>query len=476
MLSLDGVSRDDDDFRYYTGLTSRKIFNAIYQHLFSNVMADMRYVGKKGGDEVFGSFRRGGTTLLSQEEQLFLVLVRLRRGLHGRDLARRFGVSEATVSRIWDSWLPLMADRLQHIDIWPSKEYISNTMSAAFAAVCPETRVILDCTELRVEMASSFRAQSETFSSYKHYNTAKGLVGISPNGAVTFVSKLYGGRSSDKAIVRHCGILDLLEEGDGVMADRGFDIEEDVAARGTLVLRMPPFLLGRAQLSVGDEVKTRQIAHLRIQVERVIRRIKVFKILASVFPLSMSSSLSQIWTICAYLTNFLPPVVAKLTPEAPGKLPDADDSDATSSSDTTGHHSEGRRTDAATSPAYVDSHDSDTSSHDSMVHVPFGADSVPEYLDMCTQIDFDGLVYLFLPPELSQSTIDGRNGSNACTVIAALVCRMILLRVIYVPPPGFYPEDVSNHILLYCHQLFCQKALSIELRDTLLIVLHSAHI
>ena len=50
------------------------------------------------------------------------------------------------------------------------------------------TRVKIDCTEIFVEMASSFRSQSATHSSYKSHNTAKGLIGISPAWAVTFVA------------------------------------------------------------------------------------------------------------------------------------------------------------------------------------------------------------------------------------------------------------------------------------------------
>ena len=75
-------------------------------------------------------------------------------------------------------------------------------------------------------MPSSFRAQSQTYSQYKSHNTAKGLVGISPSGMITFISHLYGGHVSDKAITQSCGLIDLLEAGDVVMADKGFDIQD----------------------------------------------------------------------------------------------------------------------------------------------------------------------------------------------------------------------------------------------------------
>ena len=71
--------------------------------------------------------------------------------------------------------------------------------------------MILDCTEIFIQMPSSFRAQSQTYSSYKNHNTAKGLIGIAPNVFVSFISNLYGGHISDKKVTELCGIIDLLE-------------------------------------------------------------------------------------------------------------------------------------------------------------------------------------------------------------------------------------------------------------------------
>ena len=58
------------------------------------------------------------------------------------------------------------------------------------------------------------------------------MIGISPTGAVVFVSDLYPGSISDKELTRRCGIIDMLDKDDAVMADRGFDIEEDLILRG----------------------------------------------------------------------------------------------------------------------------------------------------------------------------------------------------------------------------------------------------
>ena len=96
----------------------------------------------------------------------------------------------------------------------------------------PNTRVIIDSTELYIQRPTSLQGQSETFSHYKHHNTFKALVGISPGGVITFVLELWGGRVSDVLITERCGILDLIEKGDNVMADRGFNIADFCLIKG----------------------------------------------------------------------------------------------------------------------------------------------------------------------------------------------------------------------------------------------------
>ena len=102
----------------------------------------------------------------------------------------------------------------------------------------------------------------------------KGLVGISTSGAVVFVSNLLPGSISDKELTRRCGILNLLVSGGSVMADRGFDIEENLFLLG-VKFNIPPFLKGKAQLSAKEQVETRRIAFLCIHVERAMEQIKI---------------------------------------------------------------------------------------------------------------------------------------------------------------------------------------------------------
>ena len=137
--------------------------------------------------------------------------------------------------------------------------------------------MILDCTDVYALRPSGLQARKQMFSNYKHHITIKFLIACSTNGSVTYVSRAWGGRASDKKITcDQC--LDLLLPGEAVMADRGFLVEEEVTARGCK-LYIPAFLTaGRAQLNAAEVTSTRRIARARIHIERAIQRIFNFEI------------------------------------------------------------------------------------------------------------------------------------------------------------------------------------------------------
>ena len=167
--------------------------------------------------------------------------------------------------------------------------------------------MILDVTEIYVQKPALPDLQQMAFSNYKNSNTYKVLIGISPAGAITFISDLYAGAISDKELTKQSGILQLLEIGDTVMADRGFDIQDDLTSLG-VKLNVPPFLKGKKQLSPQEMIETRWIASARIHVERAMERIKNYHIFDKVLPRSLSDVTNQMFYVCAVLSNFWPPL------------------------------------------------------------------------------------------------------------------------------------------------------------------------
>lgn len=170
----------------------------------------------------------------------------------------------------------------------------------------PSTRCIIDATEIFIEQPSSPTAQQLTFSTYKNHNTLKALIGITPSGAISFISSLFGGCISDRELTIKSGILEKLETGDSIMADKGFLIADLLHPLG-VALNIPPLKL-YSQFDEAQMVETRRIASQRVHVERSIGRVKSFHILSDI-PNTLTGVIDQVFFVCAMLTNFRKPLV-----------------------------------------------------------------------------------------------------------------------------------------------------------------------
>ena len=74
-----------------------------------------------------------------------------------------------------------------------------------FRKYYPNCCIIIDCSELFIETLSSLDIATACWSNYKHHYTVKYLIGITPNGTVSFLSDCYGGRATDVFVVQDCG-------------------------------------------------------------------------------------------------------------------------------------------------------------------------------------------------------------------------------------------------------------------------------
>ena len=62
-----------------------------------------------------------------------------------------------------------------------------------FDAFGVKATVIINCHEIFIDRPTNVLATAQTFSSYKHHNTAKVLIGITPQGTISFVSDAWVG-------------------------------------------------------------------------------------------------------------------------------------------------------------------------------------------------------------------------------------------------------------------------------------------
>nr|CAH7726050.1 unnamed protein product [Callosobruchus chinensis] len=225
-FSFDEIKNNDKLVNMYTGLPNTYIFETTYS-LFENI--PLNYV-------------QGWTVgKISKRDQFLLTLMKLRLNLLHNDLACRFNISQGTVINIVSTWIDAFHEILfcQLMENIPSRNKNKQCMPTCFST-STNCRIVLDCTEVKCVKASSLDKQKWQYSTYKHFNTVKGLVGVAPNGVVTFLSELYPGSVSDNKIVQDCAVLNKMVSGDLILADKGFLIA-DVLPQG-VSLNIPPFL------------------------------------------------------------------------------------------------------------------------------------------------------------------------------------------------------------------------------------------
>ncbi|XP_075534564.1 uncharacterized protein LOC142568562 [Dermacentor variabilis] len=240
---------------------------------------------------------------MSSEDKLCLFLAKLRLRITYSALGAVFSVTATTASTVLRETLGILSIALKNWVFMPSREIIKLSLPDPFKENYPNCTLIIDCTEIRIETPSNPDCQHMLYSHYKGGYTLKVLVGIIPNGMISFISKVYGGRHIDSFITQDSGFLQLLKPGDLILSDKGFpNIRTTIEGSGAVLL-MPPFNSGRGQLSAYDMEIIYKIASLRIHVERVIQRLKIYRILRNRVPLRLVPHMNKVISVCAALVN-----------------------------------------------------------------------------------------------------------------------------------------------------------------------------
>ncbi|KAJ8671176.1 hypothetical protein QAD02_002435 [Eretmocerus hayati] len=209
--------------------------------------------------------KSGDKSLCSLRERIVLTLCKLKVCLSYECIGVLFGVSKTTCHKYFVEMVPLLACVLEEAIYFPDGDEIKYNSPVYFKDF-QDTGIILDCTEIPVENSKCLQCRLRMYSHYKGRQTLKILLGVTQSGLISFCSKAYGGRASDKSIFLQSGLLDrLTPHKDAIMVDKGFQIMKDCEARNIKVYR-PPFAKSNEQMSTDDCVDTRNIAAERVHV------------------------------------------------------------------------------------------------------------------------------------------------------------------------------------------------------------------
>lgn len=170
-IKLENFKDDDDKTNFFTGLTTYKTMKYVFEVLEP-------YLPESEGK-------------LTKFKVFYLVLTRLRLNFSFKYLAYKLSVAVSTISKYFYDGLFVMYSKLRSLIYWPNRENIRKTMPESFRRKFGTSIVIIiDCFEVFIEIPASFLAKAQTWSFYKHSNTIKVLIGITPQGL--YFMELFG--------------------------------------------------------------------------------------------------------------------------------------------------------------------------------------------------------------------------------------------------------------------------------------------
>ena len=297
VLTMELFESNQDVLQIYTALPNWIVFKAVF-------------------DLVAPSLPTSPNSKLTTFQMMVMFLMKLRLNLFDEDIGYHFCVHRTTVSINFHKVLDVMDVKLSHLIKWPDCETLRETLPTNFRRFFKKCAVIIDCTEVFVERPSDLLAHAQTWSNYKHHSTVKFLIGITPQGTISFLSRCAGGRISDKQIVEQSGLLHHLLPGDVIIADRDFTCDEYVHM-ALAEVKIPPFTKGKRQLEKVEVDWSRELSIVRIHVERVIGVLKQkYTILQSTLPISFiankdqeAATIDKLVRVCCALVNLSPSVV-----------------------------------------------------------------------------------------------------------------------------------------------------------------------
>ena len=214
-------------------------------------------------------------------------------------------IKETQIRKIFTTYIQLMFKVFRDMQdvIFTNRGKLKRYFPKVFKTL-KDVRCVVDCTEFRIETSRDYARQGNTYSSYKHTNTFKCFIAVTPNGDACFLSDLFEGDVDDVRIFKECGVLKHVRPGDVILADRGFTVQELLNPLQANV-KIPSFLKGRSSLSTAEELSTRKITKARIHVERLNERMKQFRVVGRKIPLTLAPPLSiQMVVVACGLVGF----------------------------------------------------------------------------------------------------------------------------------------------------------------------------
>lgn len=229
----------------------------------------------------------GNHAKLSEEEQIILMLLYLRHNLSFQLLGLMFKISESTAHNIFNYWQKLLAKNLPSSLLEQVKKCQENEEEVREKLT--EYELVIDSCEQEIERPKDYQEQKKYYSGKKRQHTLKTQFVVLPKvREIVDVVSGQPGPVSDISVCRKT--LNKFDKKQRFKGDKAYVGEPQI----TTPMKKPR----KGELTANQKQKNRTLSGERIEVEHLIRLVKIFRVIQERFRLQRKRYKSVLSTVC----------------------------------------------------------------------------------------------------------------------------------------------------------------------------------
>lgn len=235
---------------------------------------------------------------LNKEDKLLIFLMKLKLGLPFSTLSLLFGIEREYLKQLFITSIKSLRPQLCNYVNWPHRAFVRTHLPIIFRDRYVNARVIIDIVEVNIDDENN---EANSLIEVDGSNQFKVLLGYTPDGYISFKSRIYAGVATDYRIIHNSGLLDQIQEKDLVLARKMYQnlqpFLEDINAGFSCPLQFAEKLLQKQNNNQYLVVK-----NVANRIDDVLRKIKIFRTFKSM-PNELFRFTDYIFTVIVGLHN-----------------------------------------------------------------------------------------------------------------------------------------------------------------------------
>ena len=281
MLTYFSLCQTPRIFPALTGLTRQEFDRLAADFVTARDRSRAASTHTKRGEPRRRAAGAGAPPTLDPPTQLLMALLWLRIYPTYEVLGWLFGLEESNAWENVQDALAVLGTLADFPFERPAAERAKLRTKEVVIVAFPEVKVIIDGKEQPFQRPRGWEQQKPFYSGKKKRHTVKNQVVCTPDGRIGGVSVTVPGSTHDLTMMRGSGVLDRLDEGEGVMADKAYTGSQ--GDRPGVPLIVPAKATRGHPLTEEQKAANRVISGFRVVIEHVMAQLNRFQALKQVF-------------------------------------------------------------------------------------------------------------------------------------------------------------------------------------------------